>query len=120
MARAGTIKDVRPKYAIPGGEIAVECVAFEAAYDAGHSLLVDDKPCRLNSASSNRLLANIPEEFEGGYAQLSLEVDDAKSELFPVVIGKRLIDGMHIVANPAIDPADDALVLTRSGSRGQH
>jgi sugar lactone lactonase YvrE len=26
---------------------------------------------------------------------------------------------MHIVANPAIDPTDDAIILTRSGSRGQ-
>jgi sugar lactone lactonase YvrE len=26
---------------------------------------------------------------------------------------------MHIVANPAIDPSDDALILTRSGARGQ-
>jgi sugar lactone lactonase YvrE len=34
-------------------------------------------------------------------------------------IGKFLVGDMHIVANPAIDPKDDALVLTRSGSRGQ-
>jgi sugar lactone lactonase YvrE len=26
---------------------------------------------------------------------------------------------MHIVANPAVDPKDDSIVLTRSGSRGQ-
>jgi len=119
MARTGSIKQVRPKYAIPGGEIAVECAGFDAAYGSGHSLLIDDAVCSINSASSRRVIAYIPEYFEGGYSQLSLEIEGEKSELHPLITGKKLTDGMHIVANPAVDPADDALILTRSGSRGQ-
>ncbi|MEP6787958.1 MAG: gluconolaconase, partial [Acidobacteriota bacterium] len=44
----------------------------------------------------------------------------AVSNELNIVVGKLLTDGMHIVANPAVDPSDDALILTRSGGRGQH
>jgi sugar lactone lactonase YvrE len=120
MARGASIEGVRPEYAIPGGEIAVDCVGFEAGYNSGHRLIIGEDECHLNGASATRLLAVIPEQFDGGYTNLQLKLDGAHSELYPIVVGKRLIEGMHIVANPAIDPTDDALILTRSGSRGQH
>ena len=36
-----------------------------------------------------------------------------------VVVGKRLAEDLHPVANPAFDPDDGALFVTRSGSRGE-
>ena len=38
---------------------------------------------------------------------------------FAITVGKKLADDLHIVANPAVDPKDDSIILTRSGSRGQ-
>src|SRR5204862_5654514 len=35
-------------------------------------------------------------------------------------LGRLHAEDTHSVANPAVDPSDDSLILTRSGSRGQH
>src|SRR6267378_3287184 len=34
--------------------------------------------------------------------------------------GEKLAGGLHPVTNPAFDPADGSLLVTRSGSRGEH
>src|SRR5207249_9223981 len=36
------------------------------------------------------------------------------------VVGKKIAEGLHPVANPAFDPDDGSLLVTRSGSRGEH
>ncbi|MBC7900409.1 MAG: gluconolaconase, partial [Saprospiraceae bacterium] len=48
-----------------------------------------------------------------------LESGDDQSEHYGVTIGTMLADEMHLVANPAVDPKDDSIIITRSGSRGQ-
>ena len=55
-----------------------------------------------------------------GETELWIESGGLRSEPFPLVVGRLLVDGMHIVANPAVDPSDGAIILTRSGGRGQH
>ena len=42
-----------------------------------------------------------------------------RSEPFNIKVGKKIADDLHLVANPAVDPKDDSIILTRSGSRGQ-
>ncbi|MCA1640101.1 MAG: gluconolaconase, partial [Acidobacteria bacterium] len=42
-----------------------------------------------------------------------------KSASKTIMVGKKLADNLHMVANPAVDPKDDSIILTRSGSRGQ-
>ena len=120
MNQAGKITRVRPPFAIPGGEIAIECEGFRAGHGAGSGVFVGEERCRITAASSRRILAVIPEGDGEGHTQIHLESEGKRSELFPIVVGKKLVGGMHIVANPAVDPSDDALILTRSGSRGQH
>lgn len=119
MDQAGKIKAVEPKYAIPGGEIAVETDGFIADPRGGSGVFIGGERCRLTAASSSRVLAIVPEGVESTHTHIHLESDGRQSEPFPIIIGKKLADDMHIVANPAIDPLDDALILTRSGSRGQ-
>lgn len=111
---------VEPSFAIAGGEVAVACEGFRAEHGSGHRVFVGEAECRVTAASSSRVVVRIPEAAEGGHSRIHFELGGAKSELFPITLGKLLRDGMHIVANPAVDPSDDALVLTRSGSRGQH
>jgi sugar lactone lactonase YvrE len=119
MAQQLKITAVEPRYAIPGGEIAIACEGFDAS--AG-GVFVGGERCRIVAASSGRILANVPEvvDANAGQSHIHLESGGATSEQFPFYVGRLLVDGMHMVANPAIDPSDDAIILTRSGSRGQH
>ncbi|MFM9903762.1 MAG: gluconolaconase [Pyrinomonadaceae bacterium] len=119
MSKAGKINAVEPPYAIPGGEISIECEGFNARHGADHGVFIGEERCRIVAASSSRILAIVPNGDGDGRTQIHLESGGVRGDLFPLVVGKLLADEMHIVANPAIDPSDDALILTRSGSRGQ-
>jgi sugar lactone lactonase YvrE len=112
MKKASKITAVEPSLAIPGGEITVSGTGFAAHPD----VFVGDEPCRVVAASSTRILAILPEN-TGGESELRLRA--GRGESVTIRIGKLLTGDMHIVANPAVDPSDDALILTRSGSRGQ-
>ena len=65
--------------------------------------------CRIVAASSGHILAIVPEDVAGGKTIVHLESLGAVSNTFEITIGERLTGEMHIVANPAIDPTDDAL-----------
>jgi len=119
MSQKLKITSIEPQYAIPGGEIAINCEGF----DAGRGrVFVGGEISRITAASSKRILVNVPVigETEDGQTHIHIESSGATSEPFPFYVGRLLVDGMHIVANPAIDPLDDAIILTRSGGRGQH
>lgn len=120
MSQKLKITAVEPRYAIPGGEIAISCEGFDAS--STHCVFVGGEQCGITAASSKRILASVPaiSESNDGKTIIHLESGGAKSEPFPFYVGRLLVDGMHIVANPAIDPSDDAIILTRSGGRGQH
>ena len=119
MSQIGKIIGVGPAFAIEGGEIAIETEGFQVDVRGNNGVFVGGERCRIVAASSQRVLAIVPEIVGGGDTHIHLESGGARSEPFPLVVGKKLLGDMHIVANPAIDPVDDAIILTRSGSRGQ-
>lgn len=119
MNRAGRIISVNPPYAIPGGEIILNCENFELDNTEGYGCFFDGKAARLIGVSSNRILAIVPDDFDTTDVEIYLESGGDRSETFNIVVGKKLADDLHIVANPAVDPKDDSVILTRSGSRGQ-
>jgi DNA-binding beta-propeller fold protein YncE len=119
MNKAGKILQVDPPNAIEGGEIAIECEGFTLNREGEFACYIGGKPARLTAASSTRVLAVLPENENGGRVQVYLESGSDRSEPASVLVGKKLVEDMHIVANPAIDPRDDSILLTRSGSRGQ-
>ncbi|CAN5568424.1 hypothetical protein BH18ACI3_BH18ACI3_19450 [soil metagenome] len=119
MNTAGKIKRIIPQYAIPGGEISIECDGFRPESGATHLALLDGEPCRVIAASSRRVLATLPTIDVNGKSSVQLESNGLETEPARLTVGRRLADEMHIVANPAVDPKDDSLVFTRSGSRGQ-
>ncbi len=119
MNRAGRIISVDPPYAIPGGEIIVVCEGFETGGDENFGCFFDGKAARLVGASANRVLAIVPDDFDTAEVEIYLESGGDRSESFGITVGKKLADDLHIVANPAVDPKDDSIILTRSGSRGQ-
>jgi sugar lactone lactonase YvrE len=120
MNKAGKIVRVSPRYVLPGAEIAIEAEGFRIEGYASNGCSVAGFACRLIAASSSRILAEIPSEIgSSGELDVRLTSSTEESGSETVVVAERLIDDMHIVANPAIDPKDGSLVLTRSGGRGQ-
>lgn len=119
MNRAGRIISVSPPYAIPGGEIIINCEGFELNNTEGYGCFFDGKAARLTGASANRILAVVPDNFDTTEVEIYLESGGDRSESFNITVGKKLADDLHIVANPAIDPKNDSIIVTRSGSRGQ-
>lgn len=113
------ITSLKPHLAIPGSEIIVNCEGF-AMSELSDGCFIAGVRCRMVAASATRILANIPFDVEGGSLRVHLASNRAVSNTSGVIVGRKLAEDMHIVANPAIDPSDGAIILTRSGGRGQH
>ena len=111
---------IEPSYAIPGGEIAIACEGYRPERHSPDGCYVAGIRCRTTAASTTRILAVIPKEAGEGKTFAHLESLGEVSNTQEITVGRQVADDLHIVANPAIDPSDDALILTRSGGRGQH
>jgi sugar lactone lactonase YvrE len=61
----------------------------------------------------------IPDQRRGGTVQVTLKNGIVQTEPVPFFIGRTLATDLHPVANPAFDPEDGSLFVTRSGSRGE-
>jgi len=119
MSKAGKILSLKPKYAIPGGEVLIECEGLKIENFDSFSCFFNNEKARVVGASSNRVLAIVPGGLEESEVEVSLENDGQKSEPARMTVGKKIAENIHQVANPVIDPKDDSIILTRSGSRGQ-
>lgn len=118
MSSTATIEKVTPPYALPNGEFIIDCKDF--FLDPGHDygVFVDGEPCTVTAASRKRIVAIVPDDVEGT-CTLHLEMHGEAGRSSEIIVATELADDMHIVANPAIDPKDGAIVMTRSGGRGQ-
>lgn len=119
MDKAGNILSVEPKFAIPGGEITINCEGVKIDDALSLGCFFNDQQATVIGASSKRILAIVPEGLETDEVAIRIENEDDRSDPFYMKIAKKLVDDLHLVANPAVDPKDDSIVLTRSGSRGQ-
>jgi len=87
------------------------------------SLEFDGSPAHVSAATSKRALVLVPKLEAGGDCEVSLsfaEEPKAVGQPASFVAGKKLAGGIHPVTNPAFDPSDGSLFVTRSGSRGEH
>ena len=119
MNKGGRIISIRPQFALPGGEVTIECEDFAVDHGRDHACYIGGGECRLRAASSDRLLAVLPERIAFDPTLVQLVSGGESSEPVELTVGRKLVDDMHIVSNPAVDPDDGSIVLTRSGSRGQ-
>jgi sugar lactone lactonase YvrE len=119
MNKAGKIISINPSYAIPSGEVLIACENFKINGIEEYGCFFNGQKARLVGASNNRILAIVPGNLEGTEVMVHLENAGDKSKSKTITVGKKLADDLHIVANPAVDPKDDSIILTRSGSRGQ-
>jgi len=118
MNKAGRITRLNPKASIPGGEVLIECEGFDTSERKKVSVTFDGVQARVVSALPNRILVIVPESVRGEVF-VCLENGDERSESASIIVGRKLADELHPVSNPAFDPEDGSLFVTRSGSRGQ-
>ena len=118
MANSPKILGVDPVYAIAGGEIIIDCVGFDTRDPQGCSVLVGDVPAQIVAIGPRRVLAIVPET-SGGELEVRLQSGTELSEPARLVVARKLAGDLHPVANPAFDPDDGSLFVTRSGSRGE-
>lgn len=119
MNGAGRIERVDPAAGIPGGEVALVCENLDTTLIRQCGAIFDGENAHLTGASARRVLAIVPELNRGGEIEVVLESGADRSSPARFVVGGRLAEDVHPVANPAFDPDDGSLFVTRSGSRGQ-
>lgn len=123
MDKSLNINRITPAAGVPGGEIAID-LNGPAGYEAGRLRpFVDGVEAHIVAASKSRLLALVPALDRGGKVDVAIASADEARDLsnpFPFLAGTKLAEGIHPVTNPAFDPSDGSLFVTRSGSRGEH
>ena len=111
---------VVPTQALPGGEVSVEMEGFRVESGMCSACYIGGISSRIIASSSSRILAEVPVEIiDYTEAVVQIDTDGNLSNEAVLKVAGLIADEMHIVANPAIDPKDDAIILTRSGGRGQ-
>jgi sugar lactone lactonase YvrE len=118
MGNAARILGIDPAFAIAGGEVIIDCVGFDTRDPQGCSVFIGDTPAQIVAIGPRRVLAIVPET-KGGELEVRLGSRGELSEPAPLTVARKLAGDLHPVANPAFDPDDGALFVTRSGSRGE-
>jgi sugar lactone lactonase YvrE len=124
MSVNGKIVRVDPAAAVEGGEVAIECENFAADKLRGSRVLFDEAEGGIVCASARRILARVPETEAGDEVDVTIASEEdfeeeRRTAPARINIGIKIADDLHLVANPAFDPDDGSLFVTRSGSRGQ-
>lgn len=120
MSTEAKIIRIHPAYTIPGGEVAIDCEALDTSDPTLCTVWFEGERAPIVALSPRRVLAIVPELRHGGSVDVRLENAGIRSEPVSVMVGRRLAEDLHPVANPAFDPDDGSLFVTRSGSRGEH
>ena len=118
MGSAAKIIGIDPGYAVAGGEIVIDCEGFDTHDPSKCAVLVDDALAQIVALGPRRVLAVVPET-KGGRLPVKLWSGVEPSEPAYLTVARKLAGDLHPVANPAFDPEDGALFVTRSGSRGE-
>jgi len=119
MTKEVKILRIDPTMAIPGGEVTIECEGFDTSDPTLCAVWFGEERAPIVALSPRRVLAIVPEMKQSGPIDVNLESRGKRSEAASVVVAKRLAEDLHPVANPAFDPDDGSLFITRSGSRGE-
>src|SRR5882724_784236 len=119
MSKEAKLLRINPPRAIPGGEVTIDCEALDTSDPAPCAVWFGDERAPIVALSPRRVLAIVPEVKQSGPIEVTLESRGSRSDAASVLVGKRLAEDLHPVANPAYDPDDGSLFVTRSGARGE-
>jgi sugar lactone lactonase YvrE len=118
MRDGAKIISIDPPFAVAGGEIVIDCTDLDTSDPSCCSVLIDDAPAQIVALGPRRVLAIVPET-RGGRVEVRVSSSENQSDPAYLTVAKKLAGDLHPVANPAFDPDDGALFVTRSGSRGE-
>lgn len=107
-----------PGFGTAGGEVIIDCENFDTRDPDVCEALFDETPGGIVALGPKRVLVTIPDG-RGGSVKVTLRSGNQRSDSVPFFIGRKLAADLHPVANPAFDPEDGSLFVTRSGSRGE-
>lgn len=113
-AEGPQILEVHPSAAIPGGEIQIRGKSLAAQEHP--SVMIGDVAAPVIIGSNSFVIARVPEG--ASYGELVVYSGDRRSEPWVCDIGIQIAEGLHPVANPAIDRFGN-IFATFSGPRGQ-
>jgi len=100
--------------------VAVSYAGVTSEGSRGLGVLFDGTPAHITAVGRGRALVSIPELSAEGGTEIVLTAMPQVSSAADFMIGRKLSGGVHPVANPAFDPHDGSLYVTRSGARGEH
>ena len=114
------IELVQPPAGVEGGEVVILAKGFDfSTYDQAH-VTFGGVEARIIGASSTRIIAPVPPDtLLQGTIKLALQADSVISNSVDFLIGKKIAENLHPVANPAFDRDTGAIYTTLSGTRGQ-
>ena len=110
------IASLRPPAAISGGTLELRGESLSSGDGVNPVVRFGDARGRLVVGGSSRVVVSVPEDAEDGV--VLLESNGHTSNAAPCVIGKRIAENLHPVANPAVDTFGN-VYTTRSGARGE-
>src|SRR6267378_3392152 len=119
MDKEVKILRIDPPRAIPGAEVTVDCEGLDTSDPTLCAVFFNDEKAPIVALSPHRVLAIVPELKQSGSIEVRLESRGTLSEPASITVAKRLAEDLHPVANPAYDPDDGSLFVTRSGARGE-
>lgn len=119
MSKEAKILNIDPQLALPGGEVVINCDGLDTSEPTSCAVWFGDERANIVAISPRRVLAIVPEQKQSGKTEVSLEARGIRSGPAILTVGRRLAEDLHPVANPAFDPDDGSLFVTRSGSRGE-
>ena len=118
MSKAGQILSISPGAGVPGGEFVIEG-DFDTSDPSVFAVWVDDVRAPLVALSPRRIIAVVPDMKKSGAVAVRVEASGQAGEPARFILGKKLAEDLHPVTNPAFNPDDKSLFVTRSGSRGE-
>jgi len=104
---------------IPGGEVSIECDRFDTTEPAKCTVWFGAEQAHIVALGPRRVVALVPELKHSGPVEVVLESQGKRSAPATFVVAKRIAEDLHPVTNPAFDPDEGVLFVTRSGSRGE-
>jgi sugar lactone lactonase YvrE len=119
MSKEVKILGIDPLLALPGAEVTIDCENLDTSDPTLCAVWLQNQRAPIVALSPRRVLAIVPELKQSGLIEVILESNGDRSSAASLEVGKQLAEDLHPVANPAFDPDDGSLFVTRSGSRGE-
>src|SRR5688572_25506452 len=115
------IESLLPTAGIEGGEVIINCRDCNFSSFSQVRINFNGVEARAIGASSRRVIVPVPSTkfLEAGTIQIRLQANNLESNSHDFIVGQKLADNLHPVANPAYDRDNGAIYTTLSGTRGQ-